>query len=112
MKTGVVYVKRPKIPWRLEMRKFNTNLVAPFISKRYFCPMPFSMKMKNHYFTVLALASLSLASCGMLGKKDRGSSLPNDGQLHGIAPGNRYILPKPPGMVYIPQCTFHMGPSV
>ena len=69
------------------------------------------MKMKNHYLTIIALASLSLASCGLLGKKDKGSSLPNDGQLHGVAPGSRYVLPKPPGMVYIPQGTFHMGPS-
>jgi sulfatase modifying factor 1 len=68
------------------------------------------MKMKNHYYT-LAIAVLSLSSCGIIGKKDKGSTLPNDGQLHGIAPSSRYTLPKPPGMVYIPQGTFHMGPS-
>src|SRR5690349_4063215 len=71
------------------------------------------MKMKNlnyAFLTVICLALLS--SCGILGKKSKGgSSLPNDGQLHGIAPGSRYTLPKPPGMVYIPQGTFHMGPS-
>lgn len=37
--------------------------------------------------------------------------LQNDGQVHGVAPSSRYTLPKPPGMVYIPQGTFHMGPS-
>ena len=52
-----------------------------------------------------------MSSCGILGKKNKGGALPNDGQVHGIAPGNKYILPKPPGMVYIPQGTFHMGPS-
>lgn len=95
----------------LEMRKINFNLVSSFISKRYICPIPLCMKMKNHYYT-LAIAALSLSSCGIIGgKKDKGSSLPNDGQLHGIAPSTRYTLPKPPGMVYIPQGTFHMGPS-
>jgi formylglycine-generating enzyme required for sulfatase activity len=70
------------------------------------------MKMKNQYYTLTALAALLLASCGVLGKKDKGgSSMPNDGQLHGIAPGSRYVLTKPPGMVFIPQGTFHMGPS-
>ena len=93
------------------MKKINTNLVLSFISKRYICPIPLSMKMKNHYYTLIALSALSLASCGILGKKDRGGALPNDGQVHGIAPGTRYTLPKPPGMVYIPQGTFHMGPS-
>lgn len=94
------------------MRKNNFNLVLSLISKRYICPIPTSMKMKNQYYTILAVASLSLASCGIIGgKKDKGGSLPNDGMLHGIAPGNRYVLPKPPGMVYIPQGTFHMGPS-
>ena len=93
------------------MKKINTNLVLSFISKRYICPIPLSMKMKNHnYLTLIALASLSLASCGILGKKDsRGTDF--KGQLLGVAPGGRYTLPKPPGMVYIPQGTFHMGPS-
>src|SRR5258705_9977644 len=68
------------------------------------------MKMKN--LTLIAsVTALMLSSCGILGKKDKKSALPNDGQVHGIAPGNKYMLPKPPGMVYIPQGTFHMGPS-
>ena len=95
----------------MEMRKINFNLVSPTNSKRYICPIPLSMKMKNHYYTLAALASLLFAGCGIIGKKDKGGSLPNDGQLHGIAPGTRYTLPKPPGMVFIPQGTFHMGPS-
>ncbi|MBS1601940.1 MAG: SUMF1/EgtB/PvdO family nonheme iron enzyme, partial [Bacteroidetes bacterium] len=37
--------------------------------------------------------------------------LPDDGQLHGVAPASAYNLQKPPGMVYIPPGTFHMGPS-
>jgi gliding motility-associated lipoprotein GldK len=69
------------------------------------------MKMKNHHYTLAALATLLLASCGIVGKKNKGGSLPNDGQLHGIAPAGHYTLPKPPGMVFIPQGTFHMGPS-
>ena len=93
------------------MRKINYNLVLSFISKRYICSIPSCMKMKNHHYTVAALATLLLASCGIIGKKDKGGSLPNDGQLHGVTPGTRYTLPKPPGMVFIPQGTFHMGPS-
>lgn len=73
------------------------------------------MKMKNLYYTLVVAFCVSLmASCGILGGKKnggKGSSLPNDGQLHGIAPSSKYTLPKPPGMVYIPQGTFHMGPS-
>lgn len=71
------------------------------------------MKMKNLNYALFAVTSmLMLSSCGILGKKDKsGGALPNDGQLHGIASGSRYALPKPPGMVYIPQGTFHMGPS-
>ncbi|MCB0741134.1 MAG: SUMF1/EgtB/PvdO family nonheme iron enzyme, partial [Chitinophagaceae bacterium] len=71
------------------------------------------MKMKNLYYTLLAaVCMLMFASCGILGKKkNRGGALPDDGQVHGVAPGGKYTLPRPPGMVYIPQGTFHMGPS-
>lgn len=73
------------------------------------------MKMKNLYYTLVASVCVSvLASCGILGGKknsSKGGGLPNDGQVHGVAPASKYTLPKPPGMVYIPQGTFHMGPS-
>ncbi len=58
---------------------------------------------------VTALGS-TLSSCKMLGGK-KSNSLPNDGQLHGIAPSAKWALPKPPGMVYINPGVFHMGAS-
>lgn len=58
----------------------------------------------------LTLLTMVVASCGKLGKS-KSKGLPVDGQLHGVAPGGKYNLPKPPGMIYIPQGTFHMGPS-
>lgn len=59
--------------------------------------------------TLMALAALSIvAGCGKSGKT---KGLPNDGQLHGVAPASKYNLTKPPGMIYIPPGTFHMGPS-
>jgi sulfatase modifying factor 1 len=67
------------------------------------------MKMKN-LSTLTALATLVvLAGCKSGGKSGKG--LANDGQLHGVAPAGAYNLSKPPGMVYIPPGTFHMGPS-
>src|SRR5688572_3446545 len=93
------------------MRKFIFNLAMSLKANSYICPIPKYMNLKNHYYTLIALSALSLASCGIIGKKDKGSTLPNDGQVHGIAPGGRYTLPKPPGMIYVPQGTFHMGPS-
>lgn len=79
------------------------------LSKHYFCPIPFNkMKMKN-LPTLMAFAALSIvAGCGKSGKT---KGLPNDGQLHGVAPASKYNLSKPPGMIYIPPGTFHMGPS-
>jgi gliding motility-associated lipoprotein GldK len=65
------------------------------------------MKMKN-LSMLLAVATLFLAGC-KFGKSSKGS--PNDGQLHGVSPSQKYQLPKPPGMVYIPPGTFHQGPS-
>lgn len=68
------------------------------------------MKVRSLFNNLVALAALSIvfASCG---KSKSSKGLPKDGQLHGVAPGGKYSLPKPPGMVYIPQGTFHMGPS-
>ncbi|RYG38872.1 MAG: gliding motility-associated lipoprotein [Chitinophagaceae bacterium] len=69
--------------------------------------------MTNRFFYLMAvLAVLTTASsCKMLSGKKKSRSLPNDGQLHGVAPGARWNLKKPVGMVYVPQGTFHMGPS-
>jgi formylglycine-generating enzyme len=70
------------------------------------------MKMRNLLFNLgmLALVSLLATSCGKLGKS-KSKGLPDDGQLHGVAPGATSDMSKPPGMVYVPQGTFHMGPS-
>jgi len=68
------------------------------------------MKMKN--LSILSSSAVILilaAGCGKIGKSHKG--LPDDGQLHGVAPASKYNLSKPPGMVYIPPGTFHMGPS-
>src|SRR3990170_1078361 len=76
----------------------------------YFCPIPFNfMKMKNLCILLALTSMVALASCGKFGKSSKG--LPNDGQLHGVALSKKYLMPKPPGMVYIPPGTFHMGPS-
>jgi sulfatase modifying factor 1 len=65
--------------------------------------------MKINLFASLAvLAIFILAGCGKAGKS---KGLKNDGQVYGVAPASHYSLPKPPGMVYIPPGTFHMGPS-
>ena len=70
------------------------------------------MKNKSLFF-VAATAIITLSSCNMLGKNKnkKDGALPNDGQLHGVSPAKGWTLPKPPGMVYIPPGTFHMGPS-
>jgi sulfatase modifying factor 1 len=94
------------------MRKLNYIHSFSFAAKRYFCLMPSYMTRSNHYYTLFALAALSLASCNIIGKKNsKGSRLPDDGRLHGVAVGSQYNLQKPYGMVLVPQGTFHMGPS-
>jgi gliding motility-associated lipoprotein GldK len=64
--------------------------------------------MKNAFFTTLAVIAVILSRCGKFGKS---KGQPDDGQLHGVAPGARYVMSKPFGMVYVPPGTFHMGPS-
>jgi sulfatase modifying factor 1 len=69
------------------------------------------MKMKGISLHVLGLLTLGLimTGCGKAGKSSKGSI--GDGQLHGTSVGIKYTLPKPPGMIYVPSGTFHMGPS-
>ncbi len=67
--------------------------------------------MTNRLLCLIAIAAIASTSTTSCRKNKSGSSLPNDGQLHGVAPAARWNLTKPPGMVYIPPGTFHMGPS-
>ncbi len=67
---------------------------------------------RRSLYVLLAMVSVTAGGigCKSLGKGKSGA-LKNDGQLYGVAPGVRWNLTKPPGMVYIPPGTFHMGPS-
>ena len=68
--------------------------------------------MINRALAIIILFTFSvLSGCKMLGKNKKGKALPSDGQLYGVEPSRNWTLPKPPGMVYIPPGTFHMGPS-
>ncbi len=60
--------------------------------------------------SVVLTVTIIAASCSKLGK-GKASGIPNDGQLHGVSSGARYTPWRPVGMVYVPQGTFHMGPS-
>lgn len=66
------------------------------------------MKIRLLSLSAFALLVLGSVSCSKGGKT---KGLPDDGQLHGVAPGTREGMGKPVGMVYIPPGTFHMGPS-
>src|SRR6476620_5293005 len=80
-------------------------------NNHYICPLPSKfIKMNNRLFYLIAVVAIfTTASCKKSGGKS--GSLPNDGMLHGVAPGSRWNMTKPPGMVYVPPGTFHMGPS-
>jgi len=69
--------------------------------------------MNNRLFYLLAFAAIASTStsCKMLKGKKNSGSLPNDGQLHGVAPAARWNVTKPFGMVFVPPGVFHMGPS-
>ncbi len=86
------------------------DILRRYSQKIIFVQYPLiKMKMKNLSFLITVAAALSVTGCGKIGKSHKG--LPDDGQLHGVAPASKYNLSKPPGMVYIPPGTFHMGPS-
>jgi gliding motility-associated lipoprotein GldK len=79
--------------------------------KNKFCRLPFNiMKMKSLYILLISPLFFLALSCNKSGSSV-GKSFPEDGQLHGVAPASKYNLTKPPGMVYVPAGTFHMGPS-
>jgi formylglycine-generating enzyme len=93
--------------------RFNRNMMI-IQNNHYICSIPSKLKtMNNRMLFSMAIAAIvtTSTSCKMLGGKNKGGALPNDGQLHGVAPGARSGLSKPLGMVYIPAGTFHMGPS-
>jgi formylglycine-generating enzyme len=96
---------------QVQINDQNSRKMMIIQNKRYICQYPQSIKtMKSFSFSLIAsCAIITFSGCGKAGSK--GSSLPNDGQLHGVAPASKWSLPKPPGMVYIPPGTFHMGPS-
>jgi len=62
----------------------------------------------NKLLVIIAvLTVVTFSSC----KSNQSAGLPNDGQLHGVAPEKTWLQVRPPGMVYVPPGTFHMGPS-
>jgi formylglycine-generating enzyme len=68
--------------------------------------------MKKYYLIhLVVLSTLIIVSSSCKMGKSKSHALPKDGQLHGVALGKTNKFPKPPGMVYIPAGTFHMGPS-
>ena len=69
------------------------------------------MNKRYLYLVAVVAVTTSATSCKMLGGKKKSGYGADQGQLVGAAPAARWSLPKPPGMVYIPPGTFHMGPS-
>ncbi len=60
---------------------------------------------------ILAAFALSFSSCFLKKGGKSSKAMPDDGQLHGLAPAAKQSMNRPLHMVYIPPGTFHMGPS-
>jgi sulfatase modifying factor 1 len=85
------------------------DILRRYSQKFIFVQYPLiKMKMKNLSILITVAAAIAVTGCK---SGNSGKALPDDGQLHGVAPASKYNLSKPPGMVYIPPGTFHMGPS-
>ncbi len=69
------------------------------------------MKYRLFYLVAFLAIATSTTSCKKSAGKSNGGYTTDKGQLIGVAPGSRWSLSKPPGMVYIPPGTFHMGSS-
>ena len=67
--------------------------------------------MKTRFLIISILTVVVFGSTGCFKKGKTKGSMPDDGQLHGVAPSSRGSMGKPIGMVYVPPGTFHMGPS-
>ena len=66
--------------------------------------------MKGYLTTIgVVVFSVTLVSCFKKGKTK--GLVPDDGQLHGVAPSSRPSMGAPLNMVFIQPGTFHMGPS-
>ena len=66
--------------------------------------------MKSLHLGTFGFLALIITAIGCSKGGGKSASV-SDGQLRGVAIGGKYVPPKPPGMVYIPSGTFHMGPS-
>jgi sulfatase modifying factor 1 len=67
--------------------------------------------MKTRFLIISILTVVVLGATGCFTKGKTKGSMPDDGQVHGVAPSSRGGMGKPIGMVYVPPGTFHMGPS-
>ena len=65
----------------------------------------------KHIFIYLFGPFIMVSMLSSCSKSGASKSSASDGQLHGSVIGGKYVMPKPPGMVYVPSGTFHMGPS-
>lgn len=67
--------------------------------------------MKIHLSLIaVAFFALGMTSCFKKGSQSA-KALPDDGQLHGVAPVAKQSMSSPLNMVYVQPGTFHMGPS-